>query len=163
MSWLTRSAISLATVTQHIKHFPAPDSSPGVYKIDIEQTVTGGFKASPEYRTTDWTERTHNDRIFGELVGRSRYVKPEDIEDAMVGGDKDWFAEGWDEEGEKVQSWVENREAGWTACQVWGFAVVEGTRYYVRRVVVKKGEERIRARLVYNYVGELKKQAEKGE
>ena len=152
MSWLTRKAIGFASVTQHIKHYTDSASKP---HIDIQQIVIGGIEASPENRTLDWTERTHSDRIFGELVGRSRYIKPADLPEAEAGGDKDWLAEGWDEEGEKVESFVENKEAGWTALQIWGFGEVDGTRYYVRRVVVQKGAEKMRARLVYNYVGKL--------
>ncbi|KAI4149087.1 MAG: hypothetical protein LQ340_004792, partial [Diploschistes diacapsis] len=134
MGWLTRKAIGLATVTQSIKHYsssPSPSSSAGAkgtVHIDTEQTVTGGISASPEYRVLDWQERPHSDRIFGELVGRSRYVDPRALPDAELGADKDWLAGGWDEEGEKVESLVENRAAGWTAVQIWGFAVVEGKR-----------------------------------
>ena len=154
MSWLTRKAIGLATVTQHIKHYTGEDGKP---HIDIKQVVIGGIQASPENRILDWNERPHSDRIFGELVGRSRYVNPKDLEEADVGGDKDWLSEGWDEGGEKAESLVENKEAGWTALQIWGFAEVQGTRYYVRKVLVRKGPEKLRARLVYGYVGSLPK------
>jgi len=69
--------------------------------------------------------------------------------------------EGWLEEGEQagpngethVQNFVVNEEKGWTAEQIWGFAIVEEKRYYVRRVVVTKGAEVLSVRLVYNWQG----------
>ena len=150
-----RTAIGMATVTQHIMHYT---DDTGKTRIDIEQTVLGGIQASPEKRTLDWTERSHSDRIFGELLGKSRYIAPAELPEAEVGGDKDWLCEGWDEEGVKVESWVENKNAEWTAIQIWGFGLVDGARYWIRRVVVQKGAEKIRARLVYNYAGELDKE-----
>jgi len=58
---------------------------------------------------------------------------------------------------ELVQSYVKNQDSGygWTAEQLWGFEVVNGKRYYTRRVVVKnaKGDKSERVRLVYDYQG----------
>lgn len=52
-----------------------------------------------------------------------------------------------------IESLAVNDEKGWTARQIWGFAEVDGQRYYVRRVVVSKGSEVLRVRLVYNWHG----------
>lgn len=65
-----------------------------------------------------------------------------------------------------VQSWVVNVDqtaaGGWTAEQVWGFEMVDQKRYYTRRVVVRKGDNKVeRARLVYDYKGEVDMEAEK--
>ena len=38
-----------------------------------------------------------------------------------------------------MESYVKNEERGWDADQVWGFAVVEGKRYYTRRIIATKG------------------------
>ena len=67
-----------------------------------------------------------------------------------------------------VQSWVVNVDetaaGGWTAEQVWGFEMVDQKRYYTRRVVVRKGDDKVeRARLVYDYKGEVDMEAEKAE
>ena len=57
-------------------------------------------------------------------------------------------------DGEKhVESLAVNEEKGWTARQIWGFAIVDGKRYYTRRVVVSKGSEVLKVRLVYNWQG----------
>lgn len=153
VSWLTRKAIAWATVTLHIKQ-SVDDQA--VTHIDIEQTATGGIKGTTELRTLDWVERPHSDTHFGELKGRSEWIAP---------GSPKWDAldaylkEAWEEDdaekggpnGEThVHSFVINEERGWTAEQIWGFAIVEESRYYTRRVVVKKGKESLSIRLVYD-------------
>ena len=57
--------------------------------------------------------------------------------------------------GKYLENHVESTTAGWTAHQVWGFENVEGKRHFVRHVVVRKGSQVERARLVYDWVGEL--------
>jgi len=101
----------------------------------------------------DWTERSHADHIFGNLKGKGRWC-------TLTSNDYDsYLTDGWlegDEEnagpaGERhIESYVVNEENGWTAQQLWGFALVDGQRYYVRRVVVTKGNDVLKVRLVYN-------------
>jgi hypothetical protein len=76
------------------------------------------------------------------------------------GIDDSFLKDGWlegAEEGEDgkrhIESWVLNEERGWEAQQIWGFAILDEKRYYVRRVVVKKGEEVLKIRLVYDWQG----------
>jgi len=52
-----------------------------------------------------------------------------------------------------IESWVTNEEKGWTGDQIWGFAIVDGKRYYTRRVVVTKGDTALKVRMVYDYRG----------
>lgn len=56
-------------------------------------------------------------------------------------------------EDDHVQSWAVGQGGGWAAEQIWGFEEIEGKRLYTRRVVVRKGDEVERARLVYDYQG----------
>lgn len=100
--------------------------------------------------------------MFGSLRGRSRWLSSSSFNNASEGEGMDSFlTEGWLEEGEeagpagesKIESFSESNGNGWTADQMWGFAVVDGKRYHVRRVVVKKGEEVLRVRLVYDWQG----------
>lgn len=74
----------------------------------------------------------------------------------------DYLKEGWLEGDEEkagpareihIESYVENDEKGWTGDQIWGFAIIEGKRYYTRRVVIAKGKEVLKVRLVYNWQG----------
>ena len=152
IGWLLRKAISYATITLDATHYedPAPESA---FHLDISTTVTGGIKTTVEKRVLDWTYREHADNIFGNLKGRSRLVKLHDVEDD-VGGDG-WIKQGWEEAGgEFLESWVKNEEYGWTAHQIWGFDVKDkGERKYVRRIVVRKGDEVKNARMVYDYLG----------
>jgi hypothetical protein len=154
VSWFTRKAISLATITLHTKQYFSSDDK--ATHIDIEQTATGGIKGTTEIRVLNWSERSHEDHLFGNVKGQSRWLTSLDqVDDAFL-------KEGWlDVDSEKggpdgeifIESYVINEEKGWDARQVWGFAIVDGKRYYTRRVVVTKGKEVLRVRLVYNWIG----------
>lgn len=149
VSWFLRKAISYATITLTIKEY-VDDTAEKYTHIDISQVATGGVGGSTENRTLDYTWRDHEDKIFGKVKGRSRWVKLEDID-----GD-DFLKTGFDDmEGEHVQALAESIDKGWTADQVWGFEEVNGERRYVRHVIVKKGEDWKMARLVYDYKGPL--------
>jgi len=152
VGWWRRRAIGLATVTLDVKQYVGDDGKP---HIDIDQTATGGIKGTFEKRTLDWEIRAHTDHIFGDLKGRSRYLNLDAVEDPFL---KDGWLEGDEEKGGPngevhIESWVENEERGWTADQIWGFAIIDGQRYYTRRVTVKKGDEVQNVRLVYNWQG----------
>lgn len=65
---------------------------------------------------------------------------------------------GWELEGEEggkslFESYVESKDNGWEAKQVWGFQLVDGARRYCRNIVVTKNAEREAIRLVYDYAG----------
>ena len=163
IGWLTRKALGAATVTQHLKHHTAEDGTSA--QIDIDQLVSGGLKGSSEMRTLDWQWRGHSDWLFGTLKGRSRYTTLATVlEEAKGKGvteeDAKYLTEGWlkeTEEGEVVDSFVDNEGNKWTGWQIWGFAEIGGERKFVRRVVVRKTDknEVRRVRLVYDYAGEL--------
>jgi hypothetical protein len=155
VGWMMRKAIAWATVTLSIKQY-VDDTN--LTHIDTDQTATGGIKGTQELRQLDWIERPHDDHIFGKLVGKSRWIATGTPEYEAL---QAFMREGWLEEGEQggpngeshVHSWVVNEEKGWTAEQIWGFAMVEEKRYYVRRVVVTKGKEVLSVRLVYDWQG----------
>lgn len=95
--------------------------------------------------------------MFGPLSGRSRWLSK-----AAESEVDPWLLEGWEEgEGEKVgpsgesrmESFAESTDKGWKADQVWGFMIVDGARYYVRKIVAKKGDETVKIRLVYDWQG----------
>ncbi|KAI9755941.1 MAG: hypothetical protein M4579_004072 [Chaenotheca gracillima] len=148
VGWLTRKAIALATITLIVKQYEGDEPGNPTH-IDIQQVVTGGISGTTELRCLDWEFREHSDSIFGAVKGRSRWTKLEDVED-------DFLKNGWLEgeaRGDRglVQSYVESKDNGWIANQIWGFEEIDGKRYYVRHVVVTKGEERKQARLVYDF------------
>ncbi|KAI9866563.1 MAG: hypothetical protein M1813_001115 [Trichoglossum hirsutum] len=154
ISWLVRKAISYATITLSIKEYDEKlDDSSSVTHIDIDQTATGGFKGTTENRILDWTPREHSDHLFGELTGKSRWRKLEEI-----GGDEkdaEYLSTGWLDEVKEtglVESYVVSDEGGWTARQIWGFEEFEEKRYYARHVIVKKDEEVKYAKLYYDFI-----------
>ncbi|KAJ9216622.1 hypothetical protein DTO166G4_1838 [Paecilomyces variotii] len=83
MSWITRKALSYATVTLYVTQHPDSDIK-SLMHIDIDQTVTGGIKGTSEKRSTDWNEREHKDHIFGSVVGQSRLVRGSKGEDGKL-------------------------------------------------------------------------------
>lgn len=147
----------------HLKHHTAEDGT--TPKIDIDQLVSGGVKGSSEERVLDWQYRGHSDWLFGTVQGRSRYTTLAAVLEEVKGKgvteeDAKYLAEGWlkeVEEGEVIESYVENEGNKWTAWQIWGFAEIGGERKQVRRIVVRKTDknEVKRVRLVYDYIGEL--------
>ncbi|ERF70186.1 hypothetical protein EPUS_00374 [Endocarpon pusillum Z07020] len=223
LSWFLRKAISFATVTLSVHQYrkPASEEPKQPIHIDITQRATGGISTTQENRVLDWSERDHEDRIFGKVKGKSRMFegfgggengfkmegKGGEVDERFLKGDvdKDGKTEsekaagteaegaegdkttqqegegttstataattsGWLDENSArhVQSWVVNVDetaaGGWTAEQVWGFEMFDQKRYYTRRVVVRKGEDKVeRARLVYDYKGEVDMEAEKAE
>ncbi|KAL2005636.1 hypothetical protein VTN00DRAFT_10129 [Thermoascus crustaceus] len=197
ISWITRKAISYATITLSISEYaeadPAADNKPIVH-IDVEQTATGGIRGTTEKRVLSWVEREHSDHIFGNCVGQSRFVRGSKDENGKVRPDVDvqtkiggngvddntvrrflrgeilpdgTETEGFlveeakegdgvelgEGEGIWVQSWVKNKDVGWTAEQVWGFETINGERRYTRRVVVAKDGQYQLGRLVYTFLG----------
>lgn len=155
VGWWQRKAIGLATVYLSVKQYTDDNS---ISHIDIDQTATGGIKGTTENRTLDWEVRNHEDHIFGNIAGRSRWSTFQGIDD-------EFMKEGWLEfEEEKggpngefhVENYALNEERGWDTRQIWGFAIVDGARYYVRRIVVTKGDQVLKVRLVYNFTGRHK-------
>jgi len=144
IGWLTRKAIAMATITLHIKQY----EKDGVTHIDISQVATGGIKTQ-EDRTLNYEWAEHVDSVFGKLRGRSRFS-------AIGGVEDDFLKSGW-EEGttDIVESYAINDKAGWDGLQIWGFEIIDGVRYYTRHVVITKGKEVKKVRMVYDYKGPL--------
>ncbi|KAF2132833.1 hypothetical protein P153DRAFT_174751 [Dothidotthia symphoricarpi CBS 119687] len=166
MGWLTRKAIGAAVITQHLNQSSTTgDNGEPCTLIEIDQLLSGGMKGTTERRILDWSFRPNSDRLFGELQGRSRYTTLANIIEESKGkgvteGDAKYLAEGWlkeTEDGEIVESFVDNEKNKWTGWQVWGFAEIKGERKLTRRFAVRKTgkDEVVRIRLVYDYLGSL--------
>jgi hypothetical protein len=163
IGWLTRKALGAATVTQHLRQTVAEDGTST--QINIDQLVSGGLKGSSEKRTLDWQYRAHSDWLFGNLQGRTRYntlakITEENKGQGVTEQDAKYLVEGWlkeTEEGEVVESFVDNDGNKWTGWQVWGFADIGGQRKLTRRFAIRKKDkdEVVRVRLVYDWAGEL--------
>ena len=75
----------MSTLYLTYKHYK--DDS-GVEHLDIDQVLSGGVGASTEQRTLDWQERESTHSLFGPVLGRSRRIKLEELED-------DYLKNGW--------------------------------------------------------------------
>ncbi|KAK4239068.1 hypothetical protein C8A03DRAFT_32866 [Achaetomium macrosporum] len=160
IGWMTRKAVTMSTVTLHVKQFVAPPSPPAdpanppVTHIEIEQTGTGGFKGTTEKRCLDYTFREHSDWLFGHVKGQTKFVAAEEVQDEFL---KSGWLEGDEEKGgpngeTHVLSYVESLDNGWTATQIWGFKTIEGVRKYCRNVVIAKDGERVELQLVFDFL-----------
>ncbi|KAJ3829808.1 hypothetical protein EV361DRAFT_898398 [Lentinula raphanica] len=151
IGWFKRKIIAAGTLYLTIKHYKDDN---GVERIDIDQTLSPGGMGTREERILDWSERNKDDGLFGAVVGRSRRVTVEEIED-------DYLKNGWDStDNGFIQSYVSSDTpksgTSWIANQIWGVEEIDSARRYVRHVFFTgpQGEE-IRGRLVYDYAGSL--------
>lgn len=92
VGWFTRQAIVMATLYLSVEHSKGDD---GVEHIDIEQTLTGGIKGTNEHRILDWTEREHEDYVFGSVLSKSQRVALDDVEQEWLR--KDWLDDSFDD------------------------------------------------------------------
>ncbi|EPQ60530.1 hypothetical protein GLOTRDRAFT_113140 [Gloeophyllum trabeum ATCC 11539] len=150
VSWFKRKIIASSSLTLYVKHYKS--ESDGQEHIDIKQVLSGGISGSDEERTLDWQERHKDDSTFGAVIGKSKRMKVEEVED-------EYLRNGWTEDTIEhgvicsyVVSDTEKSKTTWTAHQIWGFEVVNEERRHVRHLKFTgpKGEE-IKARLVYDY------------
>ena len=157
INWLIRKVVSLATITMRVIE---TEDATGTIHIRVEQTATGGIKGETEERKLDWSPVPHVSGVFGEMNNRTRWTSIEKEAESGGGGPlHPWLTEGWldekplEDQRSHVQNWVVNEKSGWTAEQIWGFAMVDGKRYHVRKFLVKKGDEEAKARMVYDWKG----------
>jgi hypothetical protein len=133
--------------------------------------VSGGLQGTTEVRVLDGNKRQHKDHVFGSVEGRTTWIKLDEIEE-------DFLKQGWADEVKEgkglINSFVKSLDRDWeaqqvstvsgfagllfwgtsflTTLQVWGMAMVNGQRFYVRRVVCKTPAKTLTARLVYDYI-----------
>ncbi|KAL2173701.1 uncharacterized protein P884DRAFT_251482 [Thermothelomyces heterothallicus CBS 202.75] len=156
--WIVRKAVSWATITGTITQ---TKDEKGRTIIRVEQTATGGLKAETETVQLDGSEQVHESAVFGSQRVRSRWLDLTSERPAPGVSSKEeidpYLGEGWlqeEPEGSPGHVWVTatNERAGWRVDQVWGFALVDGQRYHIKKFVATKGEGRVTARMVYAWV-----------
>ncbi|KAF9527810.1 hypothetical protein CPB83DRAFT_855656 [Crepidotus variabilis] len=153
VSWMTRKIIGASSITLHIKHYK---DDAGVEHIDIDQTLTGGISGTREERTLWWKEHEHEDHIFGSVLGKSRRVKADELDEPFLktGWTADTLEHGL------VQAYAESNTAKsnttWIANQTWGLEEFEGERRYIRHLkFTGPGAEEIEVKFIYDYAGPL--------
>ena len=154
MSYLTRKAIAMATITIEVNEYEAPPKPPNestetFTHIDIVQSASGVSNTN-ENRCVDDVWREHSDWLFGTVKGRTIWVSADEITD-------EYLKAGWDKEGDGknlIFSEVESQDSDWIAKQVWGFQTIDGVRRYTRNVLVAKGDERAELKMIYDFTPE---------
>jgi len=148
VSWLVRRAIKWSNIRLNVTQYTDGD---GLVHIDIEQVSS--VATTIEDRTIDWTFREKEDRVFGKVKGRTRWVDVEAVDDEFLrnGWDGKWLEEA---KGEVIQAYVESvgKDPNWIADQIWGFESIDGGRRYVRHVVARKGSEVHKIKTVYDWI-----------
>jgi hypothetical protein len=152
VSWMTRKAISYATITLTVNHYKDDESNE---HIDIDQNLSPGGIKTKEKRLLTWREREHEDSVFGAVIGKSRRVTdvrgPDlDVEFLKTGWTEDTYRDG------VIQSFAESNtpKSGktWIVNQTWGFEVIDDLRRYARHLkFTGPGNEDLELKLVYDY------------
>ncbi|KAI7971913.1 hypothetical protein EIK77_007512 [Talaromyces pinophilus] len=137
-----RTLVSKAAVSVTLKQ----SIDDGVSRIDSTQNSLG--HAVEETWFLNWEPRESTHTVFGKMIVRARLVSPTSVGEAVLQGPSEKYTADWD--GDVIELSVENE--GWTSTQVWGFTTVEGSRKYVRRSVVKKGDISKVVQVVYDWV-----------
>lgn len=88
VGWTTRTAIYYASIYLSVNHYT---DDGGIEHIDIDQTLTGGIGGTTENRALDWLERSHEDHIFGAVLGKNRRAPLAELEREWL--KKDWLDE----------------------------------------------------------------------
>lgn len=150
MPWIIRKAVSFATITGKLSQTKDPED---VTCIQIAQTATGGIKGETEVHKLDGKDYAHSSGVFGTQVVNTSWVH---LKSEHSKGLEGWLREGWLEGDDNaspgnIHVSVKHDKAGWTAHQVWGFAMVEGKRYFVKRFLVQKGSSDAKVRMVYEW------------
>ena len=157
----------MATIYLDVRHYT--DDS-GIERIDVDQTLTGGISGTSEHRILDYTEREHEDHVFGAVLSRSRRVSLDEVQREWL--KKDWLEESFVDgliintaaksntaksgrtwSSEQVSTRVEYlKSVIQTMPQTWGLEQVDGAKRYTRHVYFEgPGGEVIQVRLVYDY------------
>jgi len=151
VGWITRKAIGVAPVTQHIKQYV---DAKGVEHIDVESVLPANM-TSKEFRVIDGSDQPDNDDLFGHIIRNSTRVKKAEITHEYLKGNCN------EPEIEEigalklvVSSDTEKSKNNWVIEQIWAFEEINGARYCTERVHFEGGpkNEIIEGRLVYDFV-----------
>ncbi|THU83698.1 hypothetical protein K435DRAFT_765673 [Dendrothele bispora CBS 962.96] len=159
LSWVTRKALGLVSVTAHITYTPpadSSDSSNGAGRIDVVPYISGGFKWSVDSRPLDFSSQEVSNPILGKMVYRSRKVRLSEVKEEdewLADGKCGLLKEGW-EDGSESDEFVHSnvKGKGWVQDEVWGTMNIDGEKRFVMRYrIVNDAGEAVDLKLVYDY------------
>lgn len=148
--WALRKILSFAGVSLHMTQTTSvPEDNLGggpVVSIRVKQVVTPGGFSSEESYVLDSQSRDSTVPIFGALSAHSKYVPVAEISDETF---KQRAADG--DSDTVIQEFAESKTGEWVTEGIWTFENVNGVRHFTRTNVTSRGEERVVARLVYDW------------
>lgn len=163
-SWIAREMVGLVSVTLHVKQFEGPPLPPStaadpVTIIEVGESISGlmgldrmAHKSSMQL-CLDSVWREKSDVVFGPVRSRCGWRSLDEINNGFLRGN--WVGGEAEATGPGGKShivfYVESLKDGWTGTQVWGFQIIDGQRRHVRNILVKKGQELVQCRVVYDY------------
>lgn len=137
----------MTTVVLSIKEWV--DASTGVTHMDIELKPSSGLPGSTEVRVFNFQgiEVTHP--VFGKIRGHTRWTGAKELDEVDA-----FLAQGFEKGMDTyMHMMTEHLDHGAVTHQACGFEEIEGTRYHTRHLFVKNGDEALRVKLVYDYLG----------
>jgi hypothetical protein len=130
----------------------------------FDQTASiaiGGIKEEKEVRVLDWREELHTSPVFGTTSHRSRLINLPTATGYNGKPLRSFLTESFLEEGESggdnnLYDIVAHQSNGWVMEQTWGFGIVNNERWFIRKTSVKKGDEVVNIRGLYEWKGKTK-------
>lgn len=150
LSLKIRQAICLPDgTTADVTDDTSPSSSPDgtITTLHIRQTVNpGGFDSEGSY-PIDGKPKDYSLPIFGDVMMQLRYMNVADVPDEVL---REKFSEA-NLSKTVIDEVAQNSSKGWQAQVMWGFEMINGKRYLTRNVTTTKDQEKVDARMVYDY------------
>ncbi|TLD09210.1 uncharacterized protein PgNI_07972 [Pyricularia grisea] len=148
--WIIRRVISYASLElKMIQKAAEPPERPATV-IDVIQTVRpGGFDSENSY-ILDGETRTDKVPIFGAMSMKAVYVPMAEVSTEDIMGQVIEQPSATDDR-VAIKEMTEGVNTGWKTTALWAFQEIDGERRFCKYCTTTKGEEKVQARLVYDY------------
>ncbi|OAA50790.1 hypothetical protein BBO_00737 [Beauveria brongniartii RCEF 3172] len=138
--------LTAGTITLRIKQEVDDE---GLTHLTIDSKSGTGLPGSTERRLFNNETRQGNHPLFGKITGRTRCAALDDLP-------SDWLATGWEDDTSRVILMAtEHLDIGAVTYKAGALELIDGDRRYVRHVEVQKGEEQLKTKIIYDYLGPL--------
>lgn len=137
----------MASVVVTIKQWEDPTT--GLTHMDLLNTPSSGLPSNTEVRVLNFEGVELAHPLFGKVRSRTRYASSKDLDEV-----DSFLADGFEEGTEiYIQMTTEHLDQDVVTHQALGFEFVEGMRHHSRHIIVRKGDEVLRVKFIYEYIG----------
>jgi hypothetical protein len=140
IAWITRKTLAKAPISLSISHY-IDDS--GLHHFDYEQKTLG--RTVTQANVLDGKAVETNHPLFGDIAVTHSLTPVSSIDDSYL---TEALEAGTTE---VIDLGMVNATDGWKSRQILGIEIIDGERRHTRRTVVKKGDEVVKTRLVYDW------------